>query len=749
MYVKQKFGAVGLACLLLSFWAAVAWGAQPIVANIEIRGLQRIEEGVVRKQISQQTGQPLSQKKISRDIRNIYSTGYFRDVKVEGLPFEGGIKLIYVVTEKPTISLVTIYGNKEIKTADIRKQISIATGSVADTVLINDNAVKIKAYYESEGFSLTQVVPVLKALGGNRADLTYVIKEGPKIKIKEIRFVGNKVLTSGQIKKVMKSKERWFFSFLTKSGYYKKDDLMADSERIRELYYDHGYIQAVVSEPETTLTPDKKWAVITYKITEGDQFRISGITIQGNKVISTKDLLGLLKSKTGDPVSRKLVQEDVVDLTERYSEHGYALAVINPDLVPDTKKKTVSITYQIDEGALFHVGRIEISGNQKTRDWVIRREILLNEGDTFNSALLRKSYENLNNLNFFSKVDITPRPVPTSKQVDLDVNVKEKPTGFLSIGGGYSSVDKIIGMVNISQGNLGGRGQYLKLSGELGGLSSFYELSFKEPWLFGKRLAFSTSIYKQSQDYLDYTREATGFDISLSKPISANTWLSADYRLENATITGILNTASPVIQDQAGTRLTSSITPGIVRDTRDNYLLPHTGSRNSLYVTFAGIGGDNRFLKVVGESGWFFPVSQRTTLSLHGILGYGTGLLGSEMPLYERFYVGGIYTVRGLGYGDGGPKDINGEPIGGLNELVGNVDYIYPLLSDIKLYGDVFFDAGSAYDSLLPKDIRYTSGTGIRWISPIGPIRIEWGWDINKKPDEKSNRVDFTFGTFF
>ncbi|MDA8085632.1 MAG: outer membrane protein assembly factor BamA, partial [Nitrospiraceae bacterium] len=528
-----------------------------------------------------------------------------------------------------------------------------------------------------------------------------------------------------------------------------KDDLMADSERIRDLYYDHGYIQAVVSEPETTLTPDKKWAVITYKITEGDQFRISGITIQGNKVISTKDLLGLLKSKTGDPVSRKLVQEDVVDLTERYSEHGYALAVINPDLVPDTKKKTVSITYQIDEGALFHVGRIEISGNQKTRDWVIRREILLNEGDTFNSALLRKSYENLNNLNFFSKVNINPRPVPTSKQVDLDVNVKEKPTGFLSIGGGYSSVDKIIGMVNISQGNLGGRGQYLKLSGELGGLSSFYELSFKEPWLFGKRLAFSTSIYKQSQDYLDYTREATGFDISLSKPISANTWLSADYRLENATITGILNTASPVIQDQAGTRLTSSITPGIVRDTRDNYLLPHTGSRNSLYVTFAGIGGDNRFLKVVGESGWFFPVSQRTTLSLHGILGYGTGLLGSEMPLYERFYVGGIYTVRGLGYGDGGPKDINGEPIGGLNELVGNVDYIYPLLSDIKLYGDVFFDAGSAYDSLLPKDIRYTSGTGIRWISPIGPIRIEWGWDINKKPDEKSNRVDFTFGTFF
>ncbi len=738
-----------LVCLILSFWGASVEGAQPIVTRIEIRGLYRIEEGVVRKQISQQTGQPLSQKKISRDIKSIYSTGYFKDVKVEGLPSEGGITLIYVVKEKPTISGVNIYGNKQIKLQDIRKQISITPGSVADTVLINDNAAKIRYYYESEGFSLTQVVPVVRVLSGNRADLTYVIKEGPKIKIRKIRFIGNRALTSGEIKKVMKSRERWFFSFLTKSGYYKKDDLVADSDRIRDLYYDHGYIQAVVSPPKTTLSPDKKWATITYKINEGDQFRISAISIKGNKVVSTKVLESLLKSKAGEPVSRKLVQEDVVDLTQRYSEHGYALAVINPELVPDIAKKTVAITFQIDEGALYHVGRIEISGNQKTRDWVIRREILLNEGDIFNSALLRKSYENLNNLNYFSSVTMNPQPVPTAKQVNLDVNVKEKPTGFLSIGGGYSSVDKLIGMVNISQGNLGGRGQSLKLSGELGGLSSFYELSFNEPWLFGRRLSLSTSIYKQTQDYLDYTREASGFDVGLSRAISANTWLSADYRFEYATISGVLNSASPVIQDQAGSKLTSSITPGIVRDTRDNYLLPHRGSRNSLYVTFAGLGGDNKFLKVVGESGWFFPVSRKTTLSLHGIIGYGTGLFGSELPLYERFYVGGIYTVRGLGYGDGGPKDINGEPIGGLNEMVGNVDYIYPLIGAFKLYGDVFFDAGSAYDSLLPKDIRYTTGTGIRWISPIGPIRIEWGWDINKKPDEKSNRVDFTFGTFF
>ncbi len=749
MSLKRKLWPVALVCLILSFWAGTVEGAQPVVTGIEIRGLYRIEEGVVRRQISQQVGQPLSRKKISRDIKSIYATGYFRDVKVEGLPSEGGIKLIYAVKEKPTIAGVNIYGNKQIKLQDIRKQVSITPGSVADTVLINDNALKIKYYYESEGFSLTQVVPVVRILSGNRADLTYVIKEGPKIKIRKIRFIGNKALTSSEIKKVMKSKQRWFFSFLTKSGYYKKDDLLADSDRIRDLYYDRGYIQAVVSPPQTTLSRDKKWATITYRITEGNQFRISAISIKGNKVISTGVLAHLLKSEVGKPVSRKLVQEDVVDLTEQYSEHGYALAVVNPELVPDLAKKTVSITFQIDEGALYRVGRIEISGNQKTRDWVIRREILLNEGDIFNSALLRKSYENLNNLNYFSSVTMNPQPVPTTKQVNLAVNVKEKPTGFLSVGGGYSSVDKLIGMVNISQANLGGRGESLKLSGELGGLSSYYELSFNEPWLFGHRLSLSTSIFKQNQDYLDYTQEASGFDVSLSRAISANTWLSTQYRFEYDTITGILNSASPVIQQQVGSKLTSSITPGIVRDTRDNYLLPHTGSRNSLYVTFAGLGGDNKFLKAVGESEWFFPVSRTTTLSLRGIIGYSTGLFGSDMPLYDRFYVGGIYTIRGLGFGDAGPQDINGEPIGGLNEMVGNVTYIYPLISAFKLYGDVFFDTGSAYDSLLPRDIRYTTGTGLRWISPIGPIRIEWGWDLNKKPDEKSNRVDFTFGTFF
>ncbi len=752
MAVNLKLKPLVLACLFLLFQFLAlggAFGAEPTVIGIEIKGLKRIEEGVVRRLISQQVGQPLSPEKITADIKHIYQTGYFEDVKVEGETFEGGLKLIYVVKEKPTIQKIVFYGNKNIKTEDIKKQIKISPGSVADTVLINDKAAKIAAYYESEGYSLTRVVPVVRTTATNQAALTYVINEGPRIMIRKIRFTGNKALKSGEILGAMKSQPRHFYSFLFKSGYYKKDDLMADSERIRDLYYDHGYIQAMVSDPKTTLSRDRKWATITYTIHEGGQFTVSKTSFTGNKIISTRQLAKLLSTKVGEPVSRKLVRQDVIDLTDRYSEHGYALAVINPELVPDVGKKTVAIIYHISEGDRYRVGRIEIAGNQKTRDWVIRREVLLNEGDIFNSKLLRKSYERINNLNFFSSVTMDPQPVPSKKEVNVDINVKERPTGFLSVGGGYSSVDKLIGMVDISQGNLGGRGQSIKLRGELGGLSSFYEITFKEPWLFGRQLSLTTSIYKEHQDYLDYNREATGGEIGLSKPISENTWISADYRLENATITNVLTDASPIIQDQAGTRLTSSITPGIVRDTRDNYLDPHTGSRNSLYVTFAGIGGDNKFLKVVAESGWFLPVTKTTTVSLHGVLGYGTGLFGQELPLYERFYVGGIYTVRGLAFGEGGPLDINGQPIGGKSEVIGNFDYIYPLVSAIKLKGDVFFDTGTAYDSLLPRDFRYTTGVGIRWISPLGPIRLEWGYNLNKKPGEQTSRFEFAFGTFF
>ncbi|MDA8170124.1 MAG: outer membrane protein assembly factor BamA, partial [Nitrospiraceae bacterium] len=623
-------------------------------------------------------------------------------------------------------------------------------GSIADTVLINDNAIKLRDYYEQEGYGLVEVTPVLDYISSSEVSLTYLIKEGPKVKIKEIDFEGNKAFSAGKLRKTVKSSARGFFSFITKSGYYKRADALGDAELVKDLYYNNGYIQATVSEPVIKFSSDKKWVTVLYRINEGPQFKVSSVEFEGNKVYTAAELKKVLKTKVGEPVDRQAIRDEVVALTEKYAEKGYALAGISPEIVPDTAKKTAAVIYHVEEGDIYHIGRIEITGNVKTRDVVIRREVLLSEGDIFNSQLLKKSYQRINNLNFFENVSLEPQPVPGKKLVNLDINVKERPTGFLSVGGGYSSIDKLIGMVDLSQGNLGGRGQYVKLSAELGGSSSLYEFTFKEPWLFGRKLAFSASVYKQDRQYLDYTRKATGLELGLSKNvINDDTWVSATYTLEQADITDVLATASPEVKDQLGQRLTSSITPGIVRDTRDNYLDPHTGSRNSASITFAGLGGDNKFYKLILESAWFLPVSENTTVSLRGTYGMANGIFGQPLPLYERFYVGGIYTIRGLGYGEGGPRDSNGEPIGGKNELVLNADYIFPLLPAIKLKGVVFVDGGTAYDGMTPSNFRYTAGTGIRWISPMGPIRLEWGYNLNKKADEKSSRFEFAFGTFF
>ena len=443
-----------------------------------------------------------------------------------------------------------------------------------------------------------------------------------------------------------------------------------------------------------------------------------------------------------------------------------------PDLIPNDNDKTVQVLLKVEEGEKYRVGRIEVLGNTKTRDKVIRREIRFAEGETYDSAKLKRSYERINNLNFFESVDMTPKPKYEDKTVDIDVKVKERPTGFFSIGGGYSSIDKFIVTADITQGNLGGRGQYIKLKGELSGRSSLYELSYRDPWFMDKPISFSTGIYKTGRDYIEYSKKALGFYLGFGKNLSEYWRGDITYNFERATINNVSESVAecqkkcdpldtdclnacvakgeppPIIKDQEGTEITSSISPSIVRDTRDNYLDTTRGSRNSLSLTFAGLGGSNAFIKSLVDSGWYFPWGD-TTFMFRGRFGYAQGIFGKELPLYERFYVGGLYTVRGLGFGEAGPQD-SGDPIGGTEELIFNTEFIFPIFPEAKFKGLVFFDAGNSAESFseLTK-LRYTSGLGIRWISPVGPVRIEWGYNIDKKPDESSSKFEFGFGTFF
>ncbi|MDI6889458.1 MAG: outer membrane protein assembly factor BamA [Thermodesulfovibrionales bacterium] len=747
----SKIRMLFLLIIILFLMPGVIYAQElPVVNTIEIKGLKRIEESAVKSKITQELGEPVSQDRVNEDIKNIFKMGYFDDARAEIEPFEGGIKLIYIVKEKPNIVKIEFQGNKKFDDSKLREKLTITTGSIADAVLIQDNANRLRAFYEEEGYWLSSIVPVIKKISADEVSLTYQIEEGPKVKIKRINIEGNKAISTSKIKKVTEMKERGLFSFITSSGYYKRDRMESDIEKIRDLYFNNGFIKAAVGEPRVKLTDDKKGMMITIPISEGDQFKISSVEFSGNKVFGDDEIKKRITLTSNTPFSKENLRKDILSISELYSESGYAIATVTPDLIPYESKKVVEVLLKIDEGDRYRMGRIEISGNTKTRDKVIRREIRLDEGDIFNSKLLKRSYERVNNLNFFETVEVIPKPRPEEKLVDLDIKVKERPTGFLSVGGGYSSIEKFIGMIDLTQGNLFGKGQFIKLRGELGGRTTYYEISFREPWFMDKPISFSTSIYRITREYIAFDKKATGFGVSFGKEFSEYLRGDLAYNFEEATIYNVSEDASTIIKEQKGTRVTSSITPSLVKDSRDNYLDPSRGSRNSIYLTYAGIGGTNYFVKSGIDSAWYFPL-KKTTFMLRGRFGYATGIWGKDLPLYERFYVGGIYTMRGLGWGEAGPRDEKtGEVIGGTEELIFNAEYIFPIMSELRLKGVVFFDAGNSYESFKNfGSLRYTTGAGVRWISPMGPIRVEWGYNLDRKPGEKSSRIEFTFGTFF
>jgi outer membrane protein insertion porin family len=723
----------------------------PIVTSIEIKGVKRIEEGAIIKRLNQKVGKPLSRIDISKDIKTIYKMGYFEDVRVEAEPYEGGIKLIYIVKEKPTIVRINFVGNRKFDDEKLKEHLTLSPGSISDITLIQSNVSALKSFYESKGYWLAQIIPIVKRISESETTVTFLIKEGPKIKIKKIIIEGNKTLSDKKIKKVMKTKKWWILSFITGSGYYESSEMKDDIERIKDLYYNNGYLNVVVSEPEITLTKDKKGMIIKIRVSEGPRYIVSEVALTGYTPSEKEEVLKLIEIKEGKYFSKKKLQKTIQSISEFYSQRGYAVVSVEPQIIPDEKTKEVKIVMKIDRGDIYRIGRIEIFGNTKTKDKVIRREMSLNEGDIFNSRLLRRSYEKINNLNFFETVELTPKPDTEKKTIDIDIKVKEKPTGFLSIGGGYSTVDKFVGMIDITQANLFGTGRYIKLKGEFGGRSTFYEFSYRDPWFLDKPVSFTLSAYNTRRDYLAYSKKATGGSIGFGKRFTEYWKVSLTYTYERVTIFDVSEDASIIIKEQIGTNTTSSITPAITRDSRDYFLDPSRGSRNSLYVTFAGLGGNNKFIKGVFDSAWFFPVTERTVFSIRGRIGYADGLFGEKLPLYERFYVGGLYTVRGLGFGEAGPRDENGEVIGGKKELIFNLEYKFPLVEELKLKGVIFFDAGRAYDDSeeFGSDLRYTTGAGIRWLSPLGPIRIDYGFNIDRREGESSGKAEFAFGAFF
>ncbi|MBI5048319.1 MAG: outer membrane protein assembly factor BamA [Deltaproteobacteria bacterium] len=727
---------------------------QGIIARIIITGNKRVDEDAVKAKIKSKAGEPLSSDDLRDDIKAVYDMGFFEDVTADIADTGKGMELNFIVKERPIIKKVNIEGNKEISTEKITAAITIKENTILNRTLLMENAEKIKALYAADGFYLAKVEPVVDRKADAIAEVKFKIEEGDKVKVKRITVIGSKAYHAAEIKDIMDTKEVGFFSFMTKAGIFDEAVFQNDLNKIMAHYYDNGYIHASITDHLVSLSSDKRWFFITIALFEGEQYKVGKIDIKGDILTTRDELMEKVKITSDEIFSRKILNADISRLSDVYGDKGYANVNINPVTDVDTKEKRVDITFDIHKGDLVYIEKINISGNVNTRDKVIRREIELPEGTLFSSSSMKRSRNNLRRLGYFEAVNITAQPGSSESRMILNVDVKERPTGQISAGIGYSSVDNIIGTASISQSNFLGTGLKLELSGTVSSKSEKYQLGFTEPWLFDKPISAGFDIFKTGRVYPDFTRDSYGFDIRTGFPVyerDVRGYLT--YKLEVVTVKDVASNAAELIKEQEGKKSTSSISGVLRRDTRDDAFFPTEGSVTSLSAEYAGglLGGDNNFVKYIVDGIKYFPLFWDTTFTIRGVMGYVQGLDGKNIPVYERFYLGGINTIRGFKTRGIGPKDsVTNEVIGGDTEIFTNLEYLFPLVKEQMVKGLIFFDAGNAFNGEINfGNLRTSAGLGIRWFSPVGPLRLEWGYVLDRRAGEDSSQWEFTIGTMF
>ncbi|MDY7034491.1 MAG: outer membrane protein assembly factor BamA [Thermodesulfobacteriota bacterium] len=725
-----------------------------IIAKIYVKGNLRIEEDTIKSQMKTQEGDVFSKKALREDLKRIYRMDYFEDVHVDKVKTSDGYNITFIVSERPFVKKIEISGNRLIEKDDIMDVLDIKIKTILNFNRIKRSVKNILRLYKEEGYWAADVEYKVYYLKTKEAVVDFIIEEKKKTLIKEIKFSRNKAFDDEELRDVMKTKQKGFFWYFTDSGLMNEEVLDQDSDRISALYSENGYINIKVGKPE--IIHDEEWIYVTIPIDEGKQFKIGEIKIKGDLIEEEEILLKGLKTIPGGIFNRKLLRGDINHLTDLYAKTGYAFIDVRPLTSIDEENQVVHLTFDIKKGKKAYFEKIIITGNTRTRDKVIRREMKVVEGDLYNKNKLSNSYKKLYRLGYFEEIDLNTERGSLDDKLNLNIKVKERPTGAVSAGFGYSSIDHLFGMLQVSESNLFGRGQKLSFVAKLGGSSHTYNLGFTEPWFLDTRVSAGFDIYDASREYTDYTKEVQGGDIRFGFPTPGEyTRLYLTYRYEDVFITDVSDSASEVIRDEEGTSVTSSITTTLLRDSRDSTIFPSKGSKNSISIEYAGgvLGGTNYFTKYIGSTTWYFPLFWDTVFMTRSVIGYVHGNEGRDVPLFERFFLGGIYTIRGFETYSIGPTDPEtGDVIGGDKELIFNVEYIFPLVKDAGINGVIFFDAGNAFDDdedFDLRDLRRSVGAGIRWYSPMGPLRLEWGYNLKPKPDEKQSNWDFSIGLMF
>lgn len=725
-----------------------------IILAVEVSGNQRIEADAIKRVVKTQPGDIYNLKNLSVDLKAIYAMGYFDDIQIEAESQPDGKTVTFKIREKPTLRSTRFSGIRwAFEDEEVEEVITAKRGSILNINVIQNDINRITELYKEENYHNVKVDYKIYERKDNQADLEYIIDEGEKFKIEKIQFEGNKAFSDKELKKQIATSETNILSWFTSAGDLNEDNLEQDATRLASFYKNNGYMQTRVGEPQVKFEGNE--IEITIKIDEGPQFKVGKVDLTGDLLIPKEELLATLKITKEEFYNRETLRSDVLNLTDLYSNEGYAYADVAPRVKEDSEKRIVDITFDIQKGKQVYFEEIIISGNTKTRDKVIRRELRVYEQERFSSRRLKRSIRKLYRLDYFEDVKVDTSKGSAEDKMVLKIDVTEKSTGAFSFGAGYGNVEKMYAVISIAERNLFGRGQHLELKATLGSKTQNVNLSFTEPYIYDIPLTGTINLYNWQYNYDQYEKFSVGAGITLSYPLLAFTRGSLGYVYDLANISNIGNDAPGSIKDLKGENLKSSVTPALRFDSRDNTFVPTKGSSHSFSFEFAGIGGDIGFMKYIGETAWYLPLFWEFVLAPHAKGGYVNKTKYKNLPDYEKFYMGGIGSLRGFERDDLAPKDSDNNAIGGDKFVQFNLDLTFPIMKDQGLFLSAFFDTGKVYGDnedikLKPGDLRQSAGLGMRWMSPMGPIRLEYGFILDQKEsDHGPGNWEFSMASAF
>ncbi|HXH32516.1 MAG TPA: outer membrane protein assembly factor BamA [Bacteriovoracaceae bacterium] len=733
------------------------------VDGIEFTGNRKVESEAILEKINTRPDLMLDNYLLRKDLSRIYEMKYFEEVEAYHKVSAGKNILLFKLIEKPIISKISFSGNDEINDDDLKEQIKTKEFNILDVSTLKNDVLLLQKHYEEKGYFLAMATYQVTDNKNGSVDVKFRIKEWDKVRVKKITFLGNKAIPDEELKNFMQTREESYFSFLSGSGNFKEMNFQTDVERLKYYYKTRGHLQINIQNPEVTASEDKKWIYITVRLMEGPQFSVNNISFNGELLFTEEEMMEKLKMKSGDVYNEENLRLDIQTLTEMYQDKGYAFANVlrTLEVVPGENK--VDVVFSFEKGVIAYFGKIIMKGNTKTRDKVIRRELRIHEGEMYSGSKLKLSKDNVNRLGFFQAESVIFNTITrkgTDNILDLEVSIKERPTGQISLGAGYSTATQMFIQGSVAQNNFRGLGQNINMNLSYSKKQQIYNVGFTEPYLFDTKWTAGADYYQTLSFFIrSFAYRKHGGDVRVGHPIFEFTRLFLTYRYEDNRVSDIINSG---IDKKVENGTSSSIQASIVRDKRNNIFEPTSGYYTSTSLEYTGLGGTMRWMKGEVEGRYYYPVWGDLVLRSRFTVSQLFKTTDRDIPRVEKFSMGGARNMRGFNLEDIGPirpafntrtlkdEDFN---FGGLFSLLGTLEFEHPLVKEAGLKWVVFFDAGNVFEERIGENddysLRSDYGFGFRWFSPIGVLRFEFGFPINPRENEASNQFNFDIGQLF